>query len=147
MKCNSLMMKEITNADWKDISLPEELQLWVDCGFIRVDGCVFLAGLFKGNLGINNHFDKTGIECFVNSFHVDDYVSERYLDYSCLFCNEILRQWEHNNDDKAEYLNVIISLDDFGAVIKVHMKREGESWLNSNLDKYEDAILETSTPL
>lgn len=147
MKCNSLMMKEIINANWKGLSLPEELQLWVDCGFIRVDGCVFLAGLFKGNPGINNHFDKTGIECFVNSFHVDDYVSERYLDYSCLFCNEILSQWERNNDNKAEYLNVIISLDDFGAVIKVHMKREGENWLNSNLDKYEDAILETSTPL
>lgn len=145
MKCNLLMMKEISKSNWKDISLPEELQSWIERGFVRDEGCVFLTALFNTNPGRNRLVDRTGVECFVNSFHIDDYVSERYLDYACLFCNKILGKWHDNNE--PDVLNVIISLDEFGAVIKAHVKRNGESWLVDNLDKYEEAVLETSTPI
>lgn len=145
MKSNLLMIEKIGKSDWKNISLPEELQLWIERGFIRDEGCVFLTALFNSNPGVNRLSDKTGVECFVNSFHIDDYVSERYLDYACLFCNEILYKWADSHE--PEFLNVIISLDEFGAVIKVHVKRNDESWLSDNLDKYEEAILETSTPV
>lgn len=145
MKSNLLMIEEIGKSDWKDISLPEELQLWIERGFTRSEGCVFLTALSNTNPGVNRLSDKTGVECFVNSFHIDDYVSERYLDYACLFCNKILDKWTDSHE--PEVLNVIISLDEFGAVIKVHVKRNDESWLSDNLDKYEEAVLETSTPV
>lgn len=145
MKCNLLMLKEINKSNWKDLSLPEELQSWIDRGFVRDAGCVFLTALFNTNLDVSKLVDKTGVECFVNSFHIDDYVTERYLDYACLFCNKIFDRWKNSNETEA--LHVIISLDEFGAVIKMHVKRNGENWLADNLDKYEEAVLETSNPI
>lgn len=142
MKCNSLMLQELNYAKWSDLVLPEELNSWVDKGFVKQKNCVFFVALFDFYPNDTCLFDKTGVECFVNSFHIDDYVAERYLDYSCLFCNAILNKWQQEGN--SEKLNMIVSMDEFGAVIKCHVKRQGESWLSDNLEEYEDAILVTS---
>ncbi|EMH4162607.1 hypothetical protein RJ498_001861 [Pluralibacter gergoviae] len=146
MKCNLQMMNEISNICLTGLHLPDELQLWVDKGFIEEDGCVFLSALFNGNPGTGKLVDRTGVECFVNSFHIEDFITERYLDYSCLFCNHLLKRWYENDLNEKKELNVIIMLDEFGAVIKFHLKRENEHWLGSDLEKYEEAILETTKP-
>lgn len=142
MKCNSLMLQALHNAQWNDLVLPEELNSWVEKGFVKKENCVFLAALFSSYPNDKYLFDKTGVECFVNSFHIDDSVTERYLDYSCLFCNAIINKW--HQEGNSEKLNMIISMDEFGAVIKCHVIRQGENWLSHNLEQYEDAILVTS---
>lgn len=124
-----------------DLSLPSELSSWLDTGFVQKDGYTFLIALAKSRPSNKHIFDKTGVECFVNSFHIDDYVSERYLDHACLFCNSLLRKWAMKKNDQK--LNVIISTDDFGAVIKFHIKRQDEHWLNYDLESYNEPVLET----
>lgn len=145
MKCNQLMEKEMKRADWRELSLPDDLQSWINGGFVEDDGCIFLRSLYKNYQGLDKFPDRTGVECFVNSFHIDDYVSERYLDYSFLFCEQLLACWKKYN--QAQKLNVIISHDEFGAVVKFHLKRQDENWLSSNLEGYEEAVLETSEPI
>ncbi len=147
MKCNVLMNKALKNASWSDISLPQDLQELLERGFIKNDGCMFLASVFKNKPDEERLIDKTGVECFINSIHIDDYIYERYLDYACLFCNQLLTTWNNGVWCKNGELNVIISLDEFGAVIKFHLKRKNEYWLNSNLEKYGEAILETTHQL
>lgn len=142
MKCNSSMLQALHDAHWYDLELPTELSVWVGKGFINKNGCVFLAALFNGYPSDKNLIDKTGVECFINSFHIDDYVSERYLDYSCLFCNTILSKWAL--EECCEKLNMIVSMDEFGAVIKFHVLRDGEEWLGNNLERYEEAVFTTN---
>lgn len=142
MKCNSLMSQALSNVCWKDLVLPQELVLWVKKGFYKQNDCFFLAALFNAYPNGKYFIDKTGVECFVNSFHVDDYVSERYLDYSCLFCNAIFNKWY--SEGNSEKLNAIVSMDEFGAVVKFHVIREGEEWLSHDLETYEDAIFITN---
>ncbi|AXF61878.1 hypothetical protein DVA43_21220 [Leclercia sp. W6] len=139
---NSLMLEALRNACWSDLVLPKELCLWVEKGFVKQADCFFLAALFTVYPNDNYLMDKTGVECFVNSFHIDDYVSERYLDYACLFCNTILNKWPLERNDKK--LNMIVSMDEFGAVVKFHVIRQGETWLSNNLEKYEEAIFATT---
>ncbi|MBR8657852.1 hypothetical protein KDH83_31535, partial [Achromobacter sp. Marseille-Q0513] len=124
------MLKGLRKSRWDDLILPDQLRSWLRDGFVRKYDCVFLNELLKFFSGNNDFVDKTGLECFVNSFHIDDYVEERFLDYACLFCNTILQKWEMEGGD--EILNVIVSMDDFGAVVRFHIKRSGESWLSSD---------------
>lgn len=139
MKYNSLMHNKLKYVDINDVTLPKELEEYVNAGFSSIDGCVFLTCFMKSIPSDNYVFDKTGVECFVNSIHIDDYVSDKHLEHSLLFCEEVFKKWE--DEVLTGELKSIISLDDFGAVVKFHMARAGEHWLNENLEKYDDAIL------
>ena len=140
MKCNSLMYTKLKEVKIRDLTLPRELGEFVNAGFFSDGDYVFLRSLMEYAPNKNKFFDKVGAECFVNSIHVDDYVSERYLDYALLFSEQILTKWSAGMP--KDKLKSIISLDDFGAVVKFHIVRMGECWLNENLEKYEEAILE-----
>lgn len=83
--------------------------------------------------------DRTGYECFVNSIHIDDYVTEGYLSFAFKFADALMFTWRKSQG--AATLKVIISSDEFGAVVKGHIDRPGESFLAANLDGYGEAIL------
>ncbi len=149
MLVNYLMRPHLESICWADIeklSLPYQLNEIVEQGFVELDGCF----LSKKLLSYNNSYtldvfeDEISFECFVNSLHIEDYVSENYLSYSVIFCNSIIRRW---SEDCVGYLNVIISLDDETLLptIKFHLKRESVSWLDEdNLDSSIQAILVTT---
>lgn len=61
MKCNSLMLQTLHYAKWSDLVLPEELNSWVDKGFVKQKNCVFLAALFDSYPNDSCLFDKTGV--------------------------------------------------------------------------------------
>ena len=102
---------------------------------------LFLASLAKldTNITATDFPDKTGHECFVNSIHVEDYVDSNYLSYACSFVNECFDIWRL--EGRKDHLNAIISMDEFSTVVKLHVVRDGESWLSENLDEYSEAIL------
>ncbi|MFC5769825.1 hypothetical protein [Thauera sinica] len=83
--------------------------------------------------------DKTGYECFVNSVHIDDYVSAEYLTYAFIFVEDCFASWER--EGRNESLLAIVVCDEFGAVVKLHVARDGESWTGNDLEKYEEGIL------
>ena len=89
--------------------------------------------------------DKTGYECFINSVHVDDYVQCDYVAYACLFAEALLSTWRHSG--ARDIAQAIISSDEFGAVVKFHVARSGESWVNEELEKYEQALLVADSSL
>jgi len=121
--------------------LPPELSTLIEQGFCIRDGCILLAALADQGTNVTLHDfpDKTGYECFINSFHVEDYVKNDYLSYAYLFVEVLLNAWVTlNKNDRA---TAIVSSDESGTVVKLHVSREGESWLADNLEGYEEAIL------
>lgn len=149
MLTNKLMRNQLRLARWEDIktiSLSSELNEIVTQGFVGLEGCFLSKKLFSycHSSSPDAFEDEIAFECFVNSIHMEDYVSESYFEYSIIFSNSMIRKWNQQYDKK---LNFIISLDDETLLptIKFHLKRDGASWLNEdNLDASIQAVLITT---
>lgn len=122
-------------------SLPSELLTIIAQGFERKSGCAFLASLAKRQMNSNaNDFpDKTGYECFVNSIHIDDYMDDNYFRSAVTFANKVKEAWLASAS--PEILRFLIMSNDLGAIVKFHVVRAGECWLDENIDEYGDGIL------
>ena len=140
-RMNKKMAIQLENIKLRGGILPAQLTDLLAQGFCKINDCFFLSSLAtKKTIASNTDFpDKTGYECFINSIHIDDYTSSDYLANAHLFAELAFRIW-HKEGQKGT-LQAIISSDEFGASIKFHFLREGESWIDSDLSKYEDAIL------
>ena len=138
---NQIMISEIEHANTCAQQLPRELDQIVADGFLESDGCFLLRALAKRdtNTSLQDFPDRTGYECFVNSIHLDDYVSENCLILAFAFAEALLSAWRKSGRD--EPLKLIISSDEFGALVKCHVVRPSESWLAPDLERYEEAVL------
>lgn len=149
MLVNYLMRPHIDSICWEEvekIQLPDELNKIIRQGFTELTGCFLLSSLLQHCSPSSLDFfeDEIAFECFVNSIHMDDYVTDKYLSYTIVFCNFIMRKWNENHD---ENLNAIISLDDETLLptIKFHVKRKNVSWLEEDkLDLSIQAVLITT---
>ncbi|AIJ09116.1 MULTISPECIES: hypothetical protein [Edwardsiella] len=152
MLVNYLMLPLIESICWEDIeklNLPYELNEIVEQGFVELHGCFFSKKLFSycNSVTPDVFEDEIAFECFVNSIHIEDYVNEKYLQYSIVFCNAIIKKW---NENYGNCLSVIVSLDDETLLptIKFHLKRKGVSWLDEdNLDSSIQAVLVTTNEI
>lgn len=146
-KTNKAMAEELAQLDLSRYTLNPELEKLTAAGFIEQNGCILVATLSKmdTNAKQSDFPDRTGYECFVNSVHVDDYVDGDHLPQAMLLVNALLRLWKDNGTGSP--VQAIASKDEFGATIKFHALREGEAWLASDLEKYDEAILVTDEPL
>jgi hypothetical protein len=142
---NHRMAAEIGGSEWSDHPLPSELGAVAAKGFIETDGCYFLEELFQNGASVSQRDfpDQTGYECFINSVHVDDYVEGCYLAVALHFAETLLTVWRQRGLPKT--LNVIVSSDEMGAVVKCHVVRDGQSWLAEDLNKYEEAIMKVDS--
>ena len=124
-------------------SLAESLLDLLAGGFVIDDGCAFLAALKTrgGNSRLDSFPDRTGYECFINSIHIDDYVASDFVLQACLFVETLFESWRGAEGTGCRKLQAIISCDEFGAVVKFCLVRDGESWLSDNLEEYEEGIL------
>ncbi|MBS9440027.1 hypothetical protein EAE91_23680 [Photorhabdus noenieputensis] len=145
LKANLNMKQKMNELKRNHLVLTDELQSIISSGFIEKENCFFSKKLMTYSASASQkHFqDCVGFECFVNSLHIDDYVNKDYLEYSILFCNSLLISW--NSFNPINKLNVIISLDEFGSLVKFHLDRVGEMWLNENLESYDEPILITNS--
>ncbi|MNG65606.1 hypothetical protein D3C79_238740 [compost metagenome] len=149
MLTNYLMRPQLDSVCWGDIEklhLPYELNEVVEQGFIELSGCFLSRKLLSYCNSVTPDIfeDEISFECFVNSIHIEDYVNEKYFQYSIVFCNSIIKKWNINHLD---HLNVIISLDDETLLptIKFHLKRKGVSWLDEDkIDSSIQAVLITT---
>lgn len=138
---NKKMAEEMRCIDWGNRELPSSLSELITPGFCEQDGCIFFVSLRvrDTNATTSDFPDKTGYECFVNSIHIDDFVQFDYLPYACLFVETCFAMWRRSGirgDIKA-----IISSDELGALVKFHLVRDSETWVDQDLEKYEDGIL------
>lgn len=122
-------------------SLPSELAEMVGEGFVTQDGSLLLRSLSRinTNVALTDFPDRTGYECFINSIHVDDFVSGDYLAIACLLIETFFHEWRRYGQPGV--IRAILSCDDLGAVVKIHLARPGEDVVAENIEGYEDAIL------
>jgi hypothetical protein len=143
MQLNTLMsVSYVKTSNWNSLTPPKELKQLVHSGFIEVESCCFLKYLYhkETNVSPADFPDKTGLECFINSFHLEDYVEENWLPYALWVINQLFEKYA--NLFNHNLLTAIVTQDDLSCTLRFHLKREEESWLDEDLDSYkEEAIL------
>lgn len=114
-----------------------------DDSLIEKNECVLSEQSYSVNRHISPHSfsDKTGYECFINSFHVEDYVSENCISAAYWYLQNLFAHWNRSCANKV--LVGIISNDSDSTVLRFHLYRKGEYFLDENLDAYKfEAILQ-----
>ncbi|MDO7902972.1 hypothetical protein ACE1YR_13110 [Pseudomonas sp. K1(2024)] len=139
---NENMRNLVKSSDCSDTALERELLEIVDAGLMVSEGCVLLKYLQRLSAGaaVSDFQDCTGYECFVNSLHIDDYVSGNYVVQAFLFVFKVFALWRNFNAMSGD-IAAIVLVDDFGVVVKFHFCRDSEFWLANDLQKYEEAVL------
>ncbi|WP_155953880.1 hypothetical protein [Pseudomonas sp. URIL14HWK12:I7] len=141
IKMNGKMKKELEGVDRVERQLPSSLADIAAAGIIENGGCFLLSALASKstNAAESDFLDRTGWECFVNSIHIDDFAESDYLFNAILFVRSVFGEWARRRYGGG--FQSIISSDEFGSVVKFHFLRDGESWVGSDLEKYEESIL------
>ena len=82
--------------------------------------------------------DETGYECFINHIHIDAH-SDEPLPLAMVFADKIGKAWASSAEVNS--LRVIVSCNDTGCVVRCHVVRPLQSWLDENLEAYQhDAV-------
>lgn len=145
MRTNAAMNAELTVLDRRSKPLPEGLSHILKEGFETTNGTVLLSAFSKANrhVKIDQFHDLTGYECFINSFHVEDFALRDCLSHALSFALCCIRMW--NETSSNEVLRVIVSSHDSDAIVRLHKVRAGEEWLAANLEGYDEAILQVDS--
>ena len=139
---NNKMLKSLLPLLGKIESVPTAtLEDIIDKGFKVDSDRIFLSGLFENCDSVNadSFPDSTGYECFINRLNIDDYFDENWLLIS-IWYSELLSQKLKNKYPKSLF-RFIISLDEFTCAVRFHQKRDGEEWLQKDLEKYTEESL------
>jgi len=109
-------------------------------------GCIFHLG-FETNARPRNTrkllADKTGIECFANHIHIDNYVKTHsigQLEQGILFANKLAQQLRLSYP-RTTFRLIVSHNNRDGATIRFHKLRENEEYLASDLERYEDEAI------
>jgi hypothetical protein len=127
-----------------EIGVPSPLQVLVGGGFAEVHGCVFLRRFHHGAwAGVPRH-DLTGEECSVNSFHLEDYLEKDMSRESQALAVTAVKyaDWlaERLRRFSADPFRIIFSVDRRNCVMRFYKVRDGESWLDDDLEGYQQAV-------
>lgn len=124
-------------------SLPAELSAVTNKGFVTQGACSFLRVLceHRGNAIPSMFPDETGYECFINHIHIDTHSNEP-LPLAMVFADEVGKAWvSSGSSGSRNSLRVIVSCNDTGCVVRCHVVRPQQSWLDENLEAYQhDAV-------
>jgi hypothetical protein len=118
-------------------SLPVALLALIKNGFVAQGACSFLRGLCEhpGNATRSMFPDETGYECLVNHIHIDTY-SDEPLPLAMVFADKVGEAWMSLGSRNS--LRVIVSCNDTCCVVRCHVARPHQSWLDENLEAYRD---------
>lgn len=148
MNCFNLEMffTLVNHARGKDKLATTLNDLFVN-GFIVMEDCLVLEklGRRQPHIKLTDFVDKTGYECFVNSIHVDDYVTDNLFTQALLFIDKLISELRILK--YSQNIAIIMSDTGFGFNIKFHVLRENASWVDINeLHKFKEAILVLEIP-
>ncbi|MGG1221017.1 hypothetical protein ABE236_26675 [Priestia endophytica] len=90
------------------------------------------------------HGDRTGYEASCNELRINDYVDDnKTRDEILIYGLRSLHSWKDKL--KRDYPNqkfvLILSVNEKFVTLRFHAKREGENWLSSDLERYQESIL------
>jgi hypothetical protein len=143
MQMNSLMENHYKRLkNWHSLELPIDLAKIVHSPFDEINHCFLLRSLNLKytNAKLSDFPDKTGFEAFINHFHLDDFVSDEFLEYSFKVIHEVFANY--HSHFTTPLIQAIVSINSSGCSIRFHALRPNEVWLDNNLESYEeDALL------
>mgnify|MGYP004716067485 CR=1 FL=1 len=112
-------------------------------GFILSDNCIYIKYFFGVNAKktIKFVYDDTDRECWVNSVHIEDWYHGNLISAACSLSFYVL------NNLKLKYENnlfsCVISIESRKRVTwKLYTVRKGVDWLSSNLEEYDQPVLQ-----
>ncbi len=151
MKSNSQMkafIKEYQINTDQIGCLSKDLEAILSEGIIEKDDSFFLKALVSEESNIQealiDHIDRTGVECFFNHLHIEDFLKKKRV-----LPKELLQQsfcYANKLDQvlgKSNSFEIIISFSTdpiYDCNVRFHLLRDGEDWLLDDLESYEDAI-------
>lgn len=125
----------------------ENFKSLIESSVIEIQGCFFLSAFVSEGHSSSNTLplDATGEECFVNHFHIEDYIRNIKLSNDILFhygfrlafiVLEKLKILRKKHD-----FNIIIAISKGSCTVRFHKVRVNDQWLDPNLENYKlDAI-------
>ena len=141
---NNNMIPLLARVTIKDKTLDKALSQIIEKGF-DMDGKLYFLSFFRSvNLHHDlEHFtDSTGFEAFINSFHVEDFTESDYITQGILFLNQMFKVWDKINPNHDKVLKGYLSTSGDGAVVKMHLIRPDERYMNeARLDDFEEGVL------
>ena len=133
------------HLDSKTVKLDSGIARIGDAGLRHANECILLAALADktGNSSISDFADRTGWECFVNKIHLEDWLDDLALEKQELLIAQAILLAERLKPLVATVaLRFIVSFDEMSCTLRMHQIRQGEDWLNDDLESYrEEGIL------
>lgn len=147
MKTNKKMKNLLKGIDLKSLEadsfLQKDLQKLANSGFVETEGCIVLKDLENQGefVQLEDLPDKTGYECFVNKFHVEDYFDkdtsmQSLLENAVAFAFKLKKNLLTEFADKS--FEIIISINKRNCVIYFHKIRINEDWLAQDIESYKN---------
>jgi hypothetical protein len=154
MKTNTAMAVLLgSHPGAAEIFVPSPFRLLVYGGFKDVEGCVFFRELFHydrlAEAALDIHQDKTGYECAVNRIHLEDYFEKGMareapsLALTAVQCAAFLA--DRLRRFSTDPFRILASVDDRNCTLRFHKVRDGESWIDDDIDGYEEAVFVMDT--
>ena len=141
IKTNKKMNKIMRRARSQHVRLPKSLLGTIKSGFIVTNGCFFVTALYDKprNVTLAAFPDQTGFECCVNHFHIDDYVKDdaKQLCLALALIDKIKKKWSQWDYCKLP-IEFIVSINKSSSVLKFHVIRPGQQFMDEDLENYED---------
>lgn len=139
---NNRMFLLLEKKKDKSFRLNNKLLKILNGGFSNIDGCWFFAKMYEKQIHIkrNDFDDRTGYECFINSFHVDDLVKRNCLGQTILFAHRLLKMWSKLDNNLK--IIIIIGETNYGFNFRFHIYRSNEKWIDeTKMQNIKEGIL------
>ena len=148
MKVNSPLSKCIDEmgiklSDLDDYVLIDRFKILLAQGFRTSDitGCVYFGGYGSEESSelIKQLHDFTGLECFINDVSIDESVNNRkkMLIQGMLFASKLAKLLVDYSEARFK---VILTYDGDSCTVRFHQIRQGENWVDNDLDSYQDGL-------
>jgi len=89
--------------------------------------------------------DETGIECYLNDLAVTDYLDEENPSLETVLRQGTQFSFETSRRLVREFpgvrFRIILALDGADATIRFHRHRTGQTWLDEDIDTYDEGIM------
>lgn len=121
----------------------------LDKGFSMTEGtdCIFFSLFEIRCQGISMEWlqDETGIECYLNKLAVTDYLDEENPSLETVLRQGTQFSFETSRRLVREFpgvrFRIILALDGADATIRFHRHRTGQTWLDEDIDTYDEGIM------
>ena len=146
IRTNKKMRQLLKGIELKSLEenfpLPRNIQTLAENVFLDANDCILLQELAEQGkfVQLEDFPDKTGYECFVNKFHVEDYLAKSVFSQQDLLKHAMAFAYKLEGTLLAKYSDIsfelVISIQKLSCVAYLHIIRENEAWVAQDIESY-----------